>query len=88
MCDCYWQKCKCCETHLPVHISDFCMEREGISVFCASHLPGNDIVIYELIDDKKISEKWEPEEHFDRTFSRKNCPGSIENTGFKRSPSQ
>jgi len=64
MCDCYWQKCECCETHLPVHISDFCMEREGISVFCASHLPANDIVIYELIDDKKISEKWEPEEHF------------------------
>ena len=24
------------------------------------------------IDDKKISENWEPEEHFGRTFSRKN----------------
>ena len=60
MCDCYWEKCKRCDTRLPVHIGDFCMGRDKISLYCGSHLPAKDIVIYELIEDEGIDkELWE-----------------------------
>lgn len=51
MCDCYWEKCSACEiSGLPVHIADFCMERESIEVYCAQHLPDRDVVVYELVE--------------------------------------
>jgi predicted nucleotidyltransferase len=64
MCDCYWEKCKLCDTHLPVHISDFCMERDKINLYCGSHLPTKDIVIYELIEDESADAEWGFEDHF------------------------
>ena len=40
------------------------MGRDEINIYCSSHLPSRDIVIYELVDDEQIHEKWEPTDHF------------------------
>ena len=51
MCDCYWLTCERCSTSIPLHIADFCMPREDISVFCAHHLPRRNVVVYEVVGE-------------------------------------
>ena len=49
MCDCYWPKCARCEERVPLHISDFCMPRRDVAVFCPRHLPRRNALIFELL---------------------------------------
>ena len=51
MCDCYWPTCERCSTRIPLHIADFCMSREDISVFCPDHLPRRNVVVYEIVGE-------------------------------------
>lgn len=51
MCDCYTHPCAVCGAPLPLHIADFCMERDEIEAFCAKHAPGADAIVYELVDE-------------------------------------
>ena len=51
MCDCYWPTCERCSTPVPLHIADFCMPREDISVFCADHMPRRNVVVYEVVGE-------------------------------------
>lgn len=41
MCDCYDEKCNYpgCNNRMSVHISDFCIPREEVGVFCRKHIP-------------------------------------------------
>ena len=41
MCDCYETRCaeKGCKVEIPIHISDFCLEREAFKAYCGEHLP-------------------------------------------------
>lgn len=34
MCDCYYHKCKHCDTHLPMHLADFLTGQDEIEVVC------------------------------------------------------
>ncbi|MBM4049869.1 MAG: hypothetical protein FJ279_32640, partial [Planctomycetes bacterium] len=51
MCDCYWPKCERCDAQVPLHISDFCMTRDEVAVFCAKHIPRRDAVVYEIVSE-------------------------------------
>ena len=51
MCDCYWPKCQRCGEHVPLHISDYCMGRDEVEVFCHRHLPKRNVVVYELVSE-------------------------------------
>ncbi len=56
MCDCYYTKCEICKRRLlPVHISDFCMSRDDVRIYCQKHIPKKDIVIHKLIEDENYS---------------------------------
>jgi hypothetical protein len=46
MCDCYFHKCKECDTKLPVHLGDYETERNEIEVFCQDHLPNENVRIF------------------------------------------
>ena len=46
MCDIYMHKCKVCDAEIEMHITDFCMPRDSIEVFCDKHVPINNVVIY------------------------------------------
>lgn len=34
MCDCYSHKCEFCNNGVSIHVADFCVRRETISVIC------------------------------------------------------
>jgi len=34
MCDCYQAPCEVCGKPLPIHIADFCTDRENVKVWC------------------------------------------------------
>lgn len=51
VCDCYWPRCQRCSEHVPLHISDFCMGRDEVAVFCHRHLPRRNVVVYELASE-------------------------------------
>ena len=38
MCDCFNPSCHLCDRRLPLHIADFCTERENVEVYCAAHV--------------------------------------------------
>ncbi len=46
MCDCYSHKCEKCDVHLPIHITDFCLERDQIRVYCDAHIPEDNVVVF------------------------------------------
>ena len=41
MCDCYSEKCakKGCPTYIPIHISDYCLDRDDFKAYCPEHIP-------------------------------------------------
>ena len=41
MCDCYQHKCddKKCNEYIPIHIGDFCTDRDNLEVLCPRHMP-------------------------------------------------
>ena len=34
MCDCYCQKCQGCDNEISIHIADFCVKRESVTLLC------------------------------------------------------
>lgn len=56
MCDCYTTKCafKGCRIELPVHISDFCMPRKHVKVYCQRHLPEENVAIFTAQSTRRI----------------------------------
>lgn len=49
MCDCYYHKCEKCDTWLGVHITDFCLRRDEIKIYCNDHIPKDNVVIFESL---------------------------------------
>lgn len=41
MCDCYHTRCskRGCKVEIPIHITDFCLERDTFKAYCHEHLP-------------------------------------------------
>jgi len=81
MCDCYWPTCERCSTSIPLHIADFCMPRENISVFCADHLPRRNVVVYEI-----VGESFQPGLDLGNDFYREPPKGWRMGVRYKRRP--
>jgi len=52
MCDCYGHPCCECGELLPVHIEDFCMGREEVLLYCGTHLPDRNVVVYTITESE------------------------------------
>ena len=62
MCDCYWQTCnhKGCKVEIPIHITDFALEREVVFAYCKKHEPKNKIRVKYTCTDKGRKDKKNP----------------------------
>jgi len=54
MCDCYSHKCEKCDVRLPIHITDFCVERDEIRVYCDAHIPENNVVVFTSLGGRTV----------------------------------
>jgi len=75
VCDCYDAECSYpgCSILMPVHIADFCMERDEIEVFCWNHLPepGPNVIVYRA--DQNIGEYDWWDRDWDDTYDPDHC---------------
>lgn len=72
MCDICGIPCKVCGKMLPVHIADFCVERNTFDVFCEEHIPAENCIEFTALEnenafdedvfftnnDKRITKGW------------------------------
>lgn len=58
MCDCYSAGCEECGKAIPIHIADFCTDRENVKAWCPEHInyaPINaNTTRYTLTDDEYV----------------------------------
>ncbi len=53
MCDCYDTVCAVCKKEIiPVHITDFCIPRDHMKIYCQKHIPQKDVVIHKIVEDE------------------------------------
>jgi hypothetical protein len=67
MCDCYEHKCdhEKCDEMIPIHIGDFCTDRDNLEVLCHRHAP------YKIKDFNGAIWRWKKEEPAEECINSK-----------------